>query len=103
MNGKRNVETSENCGPKNSTSTRSHEDIARYQRQVIQLTDENIVLADRVSELEKRLEAQDAWEKFPASKVALETNDEHDLVRDQLADFALKVLRGNVSIVHREV
>ncbi|MGD9947535.1 MAG: TFIIB-type zinc ribbon-containing protein [Desulfobulbus sp.] len=32
----------------------------------------------------------------------LESTYEHDLMRDQLADFALKVLQGQVGIVHRD-
>lgn len=66
------------------------------------LINENTVLADRVSELEKRLGDLEEWEKIPAPESILESGYEHDLVRDQLADFALKVLQGRVGVVHRE-
>ncbi|ADW16396.1 hypothetical protein Despr_0208 [Desulfobulbus propionicus DSM 2032] len=66
------------------------------------LTAESTVLANRVSELEKRLEDLEGWEKVPTSGLVMESSFEHDLIRDQLADFALKILQGQVGIVHRE-
>jgi ribosomal protein L37AE/L43A len=66
------------------------------------LNEENTVLASRVSELEKRLEGLEEWEKVPALGIVSESGYEQDFVRDQLAVFALKVLQGQVGVVHRE-
>jgi len=66
------------------------------------LTAENNSLADRISELEKHLEELEAWEEIPPTDPKIEIGVGYDLVRDQLADFALKIIQGQVGIVHRE-
>ncbi len=75
---------------------------ASHRQQAKQLTDENTVLANRISELENRFEGVEQWKETPFAEGLLVTGYEQDLVRDQLADFALKVLQGRVGVVHRE-
>lgn len=77
-------------------------DSANHRQQAKQLTDENTVLANRISELENRFEGVEQWKEAPVAEGLLVTGYEQDLVRDQLADFALKVLQGRVGVVHRE-
>ncbi len=77
-------------------------DKAGYQQQAEQLADENTALVNRISELENRLDAMEPWQAVPAAEGLLENGYERNLIRDQLADFALKVLQGRVGIVHRE-
>jgi len=78
------------------------DDTARSRQQAERLAGENTVLANRVSELEQRLEGIEEWEKIPAFQGLVKSVYGSDLVRDQLADFALKVLQGQVGIVHRD-
>gem|GEM_PF-6977232 len=66
------------------------------------LTDESTVLASRISELENRFEGVEQWKEAPSAEGLLVTGYEQDFIRDQLADFALKVLQGRVGVVHRE-
>lgn len=73
-----------------------------HRQQAKQLTDENTALANRISELENRFEGVEQWKEAPFAEGLLVTGYEQDLVRDQLADFALKVLQGRVGVVHRE-
>ena len=73
-----------------------------HRQQAKQLTDENTVLANRISELENRFEGVEQWKEAPFAEGLLVTGYEQDLVRDQLADFALKVLQGRVGVIHRE-
>nr|WP_321465147.1 hypothetical protein [uncultured Desulfobulbus sp.] len=84
------------------TISRLQIDKAQIKQVAERLSDENTVLVNRVSELEKRLEDIDDWEKIPSPGLELESNLAHDLMRDQLADFALKIIQGQVGIVHRE-
>jgi cell division protein FtsB len=77
-------------------------DSASHRQQAKQLTDENTVLANRISELENRFEGVEPWKEAQFAEGLLVTGYEQDLVRDQLADFALKVLQGRVGVVHRE-
>lgn len=78
-------------------------DKAGYRQQAEHLTDENTVLTNRISELENLLDDMAPWRSVPVvAEGLLENGYEHDLMRDQLAEFALKVLQGRVGIVHRE-
>lgn len=75
---------------------------AAHRQRAEQLTDEKSVLANRISELENRFEGVEQWKETPFAEGLLVTGYEQDLIRDQLADFALKVLQGQVGVVHRE-
>jgi len=79
-----------------------HAENTGHRQRTARLIDENTTLANRISELENRLEGVEQWKETPFAEAVLATGYEQDLVRDQLADFALKVLQGRVGVVHRE-
>lgn len=68
---------------------------------VSDLYEELLNLQGENSQLKIRLQEELAARSTPV-EFLLESSYEHDLIRDQLADFALKVLQGQVGIVHRE-
>jgi len=76
--------------------------VSGLQADNFRLQEETTVLANQVSELEKRLGELDGWGNMLAGESVAGISCEQDLIKDQLADFALKVLRGQVGVVHRE-
>lgn len=79
-----------------------NETVSSIQAKNTRLQQESTVLANQVFELEKRLEELQAWEEIPAVEPVPGASYEQDFIKDQLANFALKVLQGQVGVVHRE-